>query len=63
MLVAVALHTAGAILIQLCVQNVYNLEAVGKSDLSKMTSESMPNLKKRGSSLSAPVSTLLYSEN
>jgi uncharacterized membrane protein YidH (DUF202 family) len=43
MLFALALHTAEAMLIQLYVQHVYVLKAVGKGDLSKITPDLMPN--------------------
>jgi hypothetical protein len=46
MLFALVIHTAEAILIQLYVQYVYNLEAVGKGDLSKITPDFMPNSRK-----------------
>ncbi|KAH8702813.1 hypothetical protein GQ44DRAFT_783537 [Phaeosphaeriaceae sp. PMI808] len=45
MLFALALHTAEAILIQLYVQHVYEMEAVGKGDSSKITPDFMPNSK------------------
>lgn len=47
MLFALLLHSAEAVLIQLFVQYVYDMEAVGKGDFSKaMTADFLPNTRK-----------------
>ncbi|KAF2832522.1 hypothetical protein CC86DRAFT_401289 [Ophiobolus disseminans] len=55
MLFAWVLHSADAILVQLWVRYQYDLEAVGKGDLSKLTPNFMPNSKKGFAALGASV--------